>query len=89
MTVSNLPVLSSDAGLSRYMREIQKFPMLEAEEEYMLGKAFADHNDVKAAHKLVTSHFAPGGENRHGLPRLWPAGGGAYFRGQYWPHASR
>ncbi len=54
----NFPTISSSAnGLQRYMEEIKKFPMLEPNEEYMLGKAYAEHDDTKAAHKLVTSHL--------------------------------
>src|SRR6202161_1117370 len=56
-TTAHLPVLSSESGLSRYLREIRKFPMLDQQEEYMLAKAFADHGDIQAAHKLVTSHL--------------------------------
>lgn len=51
-----LPVLA-DSGLSRYLEEIKKFPMLEPEEEYMLAKSWQEHGDVEAAHKLVTSHL--------------------------------
>ncbi|WP_374763723.1 RNA polymerase sigma factor RpoH [Yunchengibacter salinarum] len=54
---SNLPTLSPEGSLTQYLQEIRKFPMLEADEEYMLAKAWADHNDRKAAHKLVTSHL--------------------------------
>lgn len=54
---STLPVLSQSAGLSQYIREIQKFPMLDAEEEYMLAKRYAEHQDMSAAHRLVTSHL--------------------------------
>lgn len=57
MSYSNLPVLSSDSGLTRYLQEIRKFPMLEAEEEYMLAKSWVEHGDRRAAHKLVTSHL--------------------------------
>ena len=57
MSYSNLPILSSDSGLTRYLQEIRKFPMLEAEEEYMLAKSWAEHGDRRAAHKLVTSHL--------------------------------
>ncbi len=53
----NLPTLSSDNGLSRYLSEIRKFPMLEKEEEFMLAKAWTDHGDTEAAHRLVTSHL--------------------------------
>ena len=56
-TTGNLPTLSSENGLSRYLSEIRKFPMLEKEEEYMLAKAWADHGDTEAAHKMVTSHL--------------------------------
>jgi RNA polymerase sigma-32 factor len=52
-----LPVLSSDAGLRRYLQEIQKFPMLDADEEYMLAKRWSEYGDYEAAHKLVTSHL--------------------------------
>ena len=55
-TVTSTP-LSPDGGLARYLQEIRKFPMLEAEEEYMLGKAWREHGDVDAAQKLVTSHL--------------------------------
>ena len=57
MGYTNLPAPSPEQGLSRYMQEISKFPMLEPEEEYMLGKAWRDHEDAEAAHKLVTSHL--------------------------------
>ncbi len=54
---SNLPAPSPEQGLSNYMREIRKFPMLEPEEEYMLAKAWVEREDSEAAHKLVTSHL--------------------------------
>lgn len=57
MTTRTLPVLTSDRGLSHYMEEIKKFPMLSADEEFMLGKRYAEHDDTEAAHKLVTSHL--------------------------------
>ncbi len=53
----NLPVLSSEGNLAVYLQEIKKFPMLTAEEEYMLAKRFKEHDDSEAAHKLVTSHL--------------------------------
>ena len=53
----NLPTISSENGLSRYMQEIRKFPMLEPNEEYMLAKSYLEHDDRDAAHKLVTSHL--------------------------------
>ncbi len=52
-----LPVLSPEGGLSRYLAEIRKFPMLEPQEEYMLAKRYLEHDDSAAAHKLVTSHL--------------------------------
>ncbi|MBL4927435.1 RNA polymerase sigma factor RpoH [Fuscibacter oryzae] len=56
-TYANLPAPSPEQGLNRYMQEIRKFPLLEPEEEYMLAKAWADRQDSKAAHRLVTSHL--------------------------------
>ena len=54
---ANLPAPSPEQGLNRYLQEIRKFPLLEPEEEYMLAKAWVDHQDPKAAHRLVTSHL--------------------------------
>lgn len=54
---SALPAISPDGGLRRYMQEIQKFPMLDADEEYMLAKRWSEYGDYDAAHKLVTSHL--------------------------------
>lgn len=51
-----LPVLS-DTGLSRYLAEVHRFPMLAEEEEYMLAKAWTERQDMQAAHRLVTSHL--------------------------------
>jgi len=57
-TTVSLPALSSvEGGLSRYLAEIRRFPMLEPQEEYMLAKSWRDHGDVDSAHKLVTSHL--------------------------------
>ncbi|RJL04966.1 RNA polymerase sigma factor RpoH [Paracoccus aestuarii] len=53
----NLPAPSPEQGLNRYLQEIRKFPLLEPEQEYMLAKAWADHEDSEAAHQLVTSHL--------------------------------
>jgi RNA polymerase sigma-32 factor len=55
-TISNLPV-PSVGGLSIYLTQIKKFPMLDAEEEYMLAKNWRENGNLKAAHKLVTSHL--------------------------------
>jgi len=52
-----LPVLANEGGLSRYLDEIRKFPMLEPSEEYMLAKRWREHGDRDAAHRLVTSHL--------------------------------
>ena len=57
MTTSTLPVLSGDSGLSRYLNEIKRFPILSAEEEFMLAKSYTEHGESEAAHKLVTSHL--------------------------------
>jgi RNA polymerase sigma-32 factor len=57
MAYSNLPAPSPEQGMSRYLAEIRKFPMLEPEQEYMLAKAWVDHQDKESAHQLVTSHL--------------------------------
>ena len=58
MATKALPVLASgSAGLSRYLEEIRRFPMLEPGEEFMLAKRWQEHQDTEAAHKLVTSHL--------------------------------
>jgi len=54
---AQLPSLSSDNNLGRYLSQIRKFPMLEKDEEYMLATAWQEKGDRKAAHKLVTSHL--------------------------------
>ena len=54
---ASLPVISGESGLSRYLQEIKRFPMLEPQEEYMLAKRWREHGDREAAHKLVTSHL--------------------------------
>jgi RNA polymerase sigma-32 factor len=57
MSSRGLPVLSSDAGLSRYLSEIRKFPLLTPEDEYMFAKRLKEHGDAEAARRLVTSHL--------------------------------
>jgi RNA polymerase sigma-32 factor len=52
-----LSVMSPEGGLSHYLTEIRKFPMLTKDEEFMLGKRWQEHEDSEAAHKLVTSHL--------------------------------
>ena len=58
MAQATLPTVSSgENGLNRYLAEVRRFPMLEPQEEYMLAKRYAEHEDTQAAHKLVTSHL--------------------------------
>ncbi len=52
-----LPIISAESGLTRYLEEIRRFPMLEPQKEYMLAKRWREHGDRDAAHKLVTSHL--------------------------------
>tara|TARA_Y100000590_G_scaffold215424_1_gene244133 strand:- start:784 stop:1683 length:900 start_codon:yes stop_codon:yes gene_type:complete len=54
---SNLPSIDVEGSLSSYLTQIKKFPMLSAEEEYMLAKSWKDRGDLKAAQKLITSHL--------------------------------
>src|SRR5688572_16019949 len=56
-TLPALPAISPDGNLSRYLREIRKFPMLEQNEEYVLAKRWREDGDTEAAHRLVTSHL--------------------------------
>ena len=56
-TTYKLPVLSEEGGLSSYLAQIKKFPMLDAQEEYMLAKNWQATGNVKSAEKLVTSHL--------------------------------
>ena len=53
----NLPILSNEGGLSAYLAQIKKFPMLDSEEEYMLAKNWKQTGNLKSAEKLVTSHL--------------------------------
>jgi RNA polymerase sigma-32 factor len=57
MSSRGLPALSGEAGLSRYLTEIRKFPLLSPEEEYMFAKRWKEHEDPEAARRLVTSHL--------------------------------
>ena len=52
-----MPMITAEGGLSKYLEEIRRFPMLEPQEEYMLAKSWREHGDRDAAHKLVTSHL--------------------------------
>ena len=54
---SNVPAIGLEGSLSSYLAQIKKFPMLSAEEEYMLAKSWKDRGDLKSAQKLVTSHL--------------------------------
>ena len=77
-----VPSVSGESGLTRYLQEIRKFPMLAAEEEFMLAKRWREHGDTEAAHKLVTSHLRlvakiAMGYRGYGLPLVR-----ADFRGQ-------
>ena len=52
-----LPLVTAEGGLTHYLEQIRRFPMLEPKEEYMLAKRWREHGDTEAAHKLVTSHL--------------------------------
>ena len=54
---SNLPSIALEGSLSKYLTQIKKFPMLSAEEEYMLARSWKDRGDLKSAQKLITSHL--------------------------------
>ena len=54
---TSIPTMGGEAGLNRYLSEIRKFPLLAPEQEYMLAKRWAEHQDPEAAAKLVTSHL--------------------------------
>ncbi len=54
---ATLPILTAESGLTRYLEEIRRFPMLEPQDEYMFAKRWREHGDRDAAHKLVTSHL--------------------------------
>jgi RNA polymerase sigma-32 factor len=68
-----LPLITSELGLTRYLAEMRRFPMLEPQEEYMLAKSCREHGDRDAAHRLVTSHLRlvakiAAGYRGYGLP---------------------
>jgi RNA polymerase sigma-32 factor len=70
---ATVPAISPDGGLRRYLQEIQKFPILTADEEYMLAKRWVEYTDYEAAHALVTSHLRlvakiASGYRGYGLP---------------------
>lgn len=53
----SLPTINNESGFARYLQEIRKIPLLSADEEFMLAKRFVEHDDLQAAHKMVTSHL--------------------------------
>ncbi|HVY32824.1 MAG TPA: RNA polymerase sigma factor RpoH [Caulobacteraceae bacterium] len=57
MAINQLAVMTPEGGLSRYLTEIRKFPMLARDEEFMLAKRWREHEDPEAAHRMVTSHL--------------------------------
>jgi len=57
MAASSLALMTPEGGLSRYLSEIRKFPMLAKDEEFMLAKRWQQHEDPEAAHRMVTSHL--------------------------------
>ena len=57
MAATSLAVMTPDGGLSRYLTEIRKFPMLAKDEEFMLAQRWKEHQDSEAAHRMVTSHL--------------------------------
>ena len=57
MAARSLPSVGAQGGLTRYLEEIRRFPMLEPQQEYMLAKSWREHEDRDAAHELVTSHL--------------------------------
>lgn len=57
MSSRSVPALNNDSGLSRYLSEIRKFPLLDPHEEYMFAKRWREHEDPEAARKMITSHL--------------------------------
>ena len=57
MATSSLALMTPEGGLSRYLSEIRKFPMLARDQEFMLAKRWQEHEDTEAAHQMVTSHL--------------------------------
>jgi len=56
-SLPSVPQLDPESNLSRYLQDIRKFPILEAQQEFMLAKSWREHGDSDAAHQLVTSHL--------------------------------
>src|ERR1700739_1548965 len=68
MATNSLSVMSPEGGLSRYLSEIRKFPMLAKDEEFMLAKRWQEHEDPEAAHRLVTAYLRLGAKIPMGYP---------------------
>src|SRR5258705_2405906 len=67
-----LPILTAEPGFTHYLEEIRRFPMLERQEEYLLGQRWREHGGRDAAPKLVTSPLRPGTQNRRDYHGHWP-----------------
>src|SRR5262249_47519371 len=78
---ATLPILTAETGLSRYLEEIRRVPMLGPQEEYILAKSWREHGDRDAAHKLVTNHLRLGAENAKGQRGYGPPVSGGLFEG--------
>src|SRR6202051_3242003 len=68
-----LPLITAESGLTRYLKDMRRFPMLEPQEEYMLAKSWREHGDHDATHRLLTSHLRlvakiAAGYRGYGLP---------------------
>src|ERR1044072_9815495 len=82
-----LPIMTAEGGLTRYLAEIPRVPMMEPQQEYMLAKRWKEHGDRDAAHQLVTSHLRlvakiAMGYRGYGLP---VSGGGSGRKGRLVP----
>ncbi len=82
-------IVSGEGGLSRYLEEIRRFPMLQPQEEYMLAKRYQEHEDTRCGPQARDQPSASRGQDRHGLSRLWPADRRSHLRRQCRPHAGR
>jgi hypothetical protein len=63
--------VTAESGLTRYIEEIRRVPMLEPQDEYMLAKRWREHDDLEAVHKLVNSHLRLVASNPIGAPVQW------------------
>ena len=80
-------IVSGEGGLSRYLEEIRRFPMLQPQEEYMLAKRYQEHEDTERGPQARHQPSAARRQDRHGLSRLRPADRRGDFRGQCRPDA--